>query len=352
MSEIIGNDNGAINVDEKTRLSLPVNNNDLGKFLSSLLGQSQVLERKFRGCFDINYNNLLSLHEAVDQRICRQAEANLCNFRAVIYFSDDSKRTLTTLNDFKSHQEIQDKRTTEVRIEWTYLVKFPGRELYEKQEITFHCRIDSGKESAVIYRNIYEVNVIDIRVDYTERTWGNDMEKLLGDLVERFKRYETKRKQDQVLVTSLVLLIFFIGMFISYQVSNYQKALYSEEVSLYLAMLNGYKVDGFDSMSVKFSQLFELLLNTSISPPLTKLTYFSGFIITALVASLFVALTSKELSSFITITETDNKYRKKTLQLERRSCIGVVGSALFSIFLGVVASGIFSFIIWVLREQW
>jgi hypothetical protein len=93
--------------DKKTSIVLPLKKQDLGNFISSLLGQQQSIERDLDVTFDINHSWLVNLHELLDQRINQQADAQLMSFTFIIYFANGLRRTLTTVEALKCYAETK-----------------------------------------------------------------------------------------------------------------------------------------------------------------------------------------------------------------------------------------------------
>ena len=92
------NDNLEIsNTDHSGQVALPFNEDQFKDFIVSLLGKPQTISKHLRGNFSIDKNDLISIFEVINQRIYQQNNAKLIQFRASIYYSDN---TLVTLNGF------------------------------------------------------------------------------------------------------------------------------------------------------------------------------------------------------------------------------------------------------------
>jgi len=83
------------NLSNEKSLEIPVKKEDLGVFISSLLGQPQSIERELYGKVDIDHSWLTNLHHLISQRIHQQADASLINFTAEIFYAKGLKRSLT-----------------------------------------------------------------------------------------------------------------------------------------------------------------------------------------------------------------------------------------------------------------
>ncbi len=132
--------------DANSVISIPVGKKDLGSFICNLLGQKQSLERTYDVVFEVDHPWLMNLHDMIDQRISQQANSNLINFSAVVYFENGSKRTITTVDAFRSYHETRPNISNGVKIVWEYLVHFPNRPHPEKQQISFSAHIYEKKK--------------------------------------------------------------------------------------------------------------------------------------------------------------------------------------------------------------
>lgn len=161
-------------------IALPVSNEKLGGFISSLLGQPQTIERELYGSFNIDHSWLLHVHSLIDQRIKQQNHASLTSFKAIVFYENNLKRTLGSIESFEHFSETKRIVSQSVRITWTYLINFPNKELPEKQEISIYISAKApiaSKSEDPIRRTISSrnrVGAISYRIDHTERTWGDD----------------------------------------------------------------------------------------------------------------------------------------------------------------------------------
>ena len=123
--------------DEVVNITLPLQRRHLGDFISSLLGQQQMIERKSEDVFDFDLNWLINLHESINQRITQQSDATLVSFITKITFDDGTSRTIATFDSLKYYAETKNILPIGIHIQWIYLVGFPNRSNPEKQELNF-----------------------------------------------------------------------------------------------------------------------------------------------------------------------------------------------------------------------
>lgn len=69
-------------------IMLPCSPNDFGKFISSLLGKSQTIEKTIIGSYCIGKDEVISTFQLVNQRIRQQNEAVLTQFTVKIFYDD------------------------------------------------------------------------------------------------------------------------------------------------------------------------------------------------------------------------------------------------------------------------
>jgi len=194
-------------------ISISVGKKDLGSFICDLLGQKQSLERTYDVVFEIDHSWLMNLHDMIDQRISQQANSNLINFSAAIYFENGSKRTITTVDAFRSFHETKPYVSNGIKVVWEYLVHFPNRPHPEKQQISFSANVYEKKHverSSNIERLIKSVSengkdsLINVQIDHTERTWGDDIENIISSCVSEVSHAEDI-KESVIKISRLVL---------------------------------------------------------------------------------------------------------------------------------------------------
>ncbi|MGZ5050185.1 MAG: hypothetical protein ACXWAS_03915 [Methylobacter sp.] len=244
-----------------TGITLPVRGSELGEFLSGLLGQPQSIERENKEAFDIDHAWLLNLHEVINQRIHQQASAQLMGFKVVVHFSNRMKRTLTSVEAFQTYKELQQARSIGVQIEWTYLIQFPGSNIPEKQSISFYAKgeplpleRDAVRIADLLQRTLLrsirerEENTMRYRIDYTERTWGNDIENLLRDVIATSSRGDIQNSRYGWMQLGLFFAVFSCCVFIADRIYEYYAGLYNSGLELALTQLKGGTVVSLDTL--------------------------------------------------------------------------------------------------------
>lgn len=337
-------------------ITLPVRGSDLGKFISGLLGQPQSIEREVKAAFDIDHAWLMNLHEVINQRIHQQANVELMGFKAVVYFANRMKRTITSVEAFETYKELQQARSIGIQIEWSYLIQFPESNIPEKQAITFYAKgeplpLERDAERVadplqrLLLRSITEKeeNTIRYRIDYTERTWGNDIENLMRDVIATASRRDIKNNRYGWMQLGLFFAVISCCLFIADRIYEYQAGLYSTEVELALARLKDGAAVSLETLHSKLLRIGELILTgPSLSKPHLEV-YVLGFFAGIFLGAISLVMTEYTPKSFVVLTEKAGTRRKETLKNERRSVLTLIWTYIGTIASGIIASAIYSF---------
>lgn len=177
------------------QVALPFDDEQFKDFIVSLLGKPQTITKYIRGSFEINKENIISLFEIINQRIYQQNDSNLIQFRASIYYNDN---TTVTLNGFDHLVHFNEKLpliSRAVHLTWQYLVKFRDKETFEKQEISVSFITDNNGPIPSFddgeHQRYYDSG-INFRISHTARTWGADIEGILTKNLETLVRKDNK----------------------------------------------------------------------------------------------------------------------------------------------------------------
>jgi len=149
----------------------------------------------------------------------------LVDFKAMFYFDSGRSDDIFTYDGFRTYRNISSDVCVGVELSWTYLVKFPSKELPEKQQIDFIITVDEEYkerklESKYSFRNYISLAsdknaIVRIVIEYSDFTWGEDILSHVAryvesslkkpDLVARSIRYLI----DSFLIAVVVGLILF-----------------------------------------------------------------------------------------------------------------------------------------------
>jgi hypothetical protein len=182
-------------VETAGQVALPFNDEQFKDFIVSLLGKPQTISKYLRGTFEINKDDIITLFEVINQRIYQQNDSKLIQFRASIYYNDN---TTVTLNGFDHLVHFNEKLplvSRAVHLTWQYLVKFRDKETFEKQEIAVSFITDNNGPMPSFDDDIhhrYYDSGISFRISHTARTWGSDIEAMLTKNLQTLIQKENK----------------------------------------------------------------------------------------------------------------------------------------------------------------
>lgn len=342
------------NPQEQFGVMLPCEPKDFGKFISSLLGKPQTLEKLFKGVFSISKKELFDIHHLLDQRIHQQNEATLTQVTAKIFFNDDSSVLLNSLEDFEHYNEVRPLRSVGVTFSWSYLIKFHRKETIEKQQIDLTFRSGSAGREILFEDGLYMTRGhswtgpggVFLRISHTERTWGLDIESLLSGYIKNIIS-EPETKKDFVSKHSgkigfAVTSIFFIGAIIGAFWATHSF------IDSYTATVNSLG-KGITSQSLVLEQKVDFLLDiiTKGAWPRYILSVV-GFIVISLIVSIFFGIwvTSKatrKSRSFVLLSKAAETYKKEIEKELRRDWLMFGLSICASVLTGIVSNILFNY---------
>lgn len=348
-SELIENNQDE---EEEILLSFPVAKKDLGDFVSSLLGQQQALERTYPINFEIDHAWLINLNECIDQRISQQAECQLVNFNAVIYFDNGTKRSINSLESFRAYIETKPLISIGVKISWEYLVNFPKKRHPEKQQISFTAftsipredsfrttlgkLIDSEKDASDSF--------INIQIDHTERTWGDDVETVISSCIEdvhiRKGTGDICYKFSRLIIAFLAFFIFLLYPIFMSQIVSSDLIVSSLDT---FEKLKSQNVD-LNLINNKLDHLYQIV--STLEQTKHKMTSWTLALplITPIIVGFFLLVTQTTTKSFILLTNKTKELKTKNSKKHKKKILIVVVSYLASIAASIVATYGFNFL--------
>jgi hypothetical protein len=199
-------------------LQIHIPERDFGEFIQGLLSQPRSIRRVWLRIFDVDFMFARHLNELLKQRVQSQQVSNMVSFQSSIHFLDGRVLTLTSWEAFDAFNDNSDSSTTKLELIWSYLVKFPGKAIPEKQtiavRITTGGNSESGRRKDMVAR-FAKLFIIDddnsgigVRIDYTELTWGIDiLRHLEADISNKFI-------SEYWCVKAIRTIISFVGLFL------------------------------------------------------------------------------------------------------------------------------------------
>lgn len=327
---------------------IPVGDEDLGNFISGLLGQPQSIQKEIYGAFDVDHAWLMNAHHLLYQRIQQQNKASLVAFSAEILFEDGLSRRLTSFEAFQVYVEPKPIISNGVKLKWTYLVQFPNKSTPEKQEVSFLVSTDIRTTSDI--EEIFPFRfhrrrgggVMAYQIDHTERTWGDDIENLFRAHVEN-----TVSKPSSILsyfqsgAMVLAPFVFFASFFLPPIVLSYVSSTKADSLVEELGRLDDSGAETLDLVSNKIDFLI------SIQEPILEsgrypIVYQLGSLIIGIV-TMFVAIWFSELGdkAYVVVTDAARKARDKGVKKSGKNIYIAGGTFVLSIAAGVAANFVY-----------
>lgn len=340
--------NGNI-IEKDNQIILPFNKEQFAGFITSLLGRPQTIQQRFAFPFEVQVDDIKDTYHLVEQRVHDQNSANLVQFAIDVAYNDGSSITHSCLEDFLNYKEIKPLIPSSITLSWIYLITFQNRKTPEKQEIELsfinHASHFSPEYS---YEKIdawfsNSIGMITIRINHTSRSWGTDIESLLINHVETYKKNESKHRKYcrkncskiSIIYLFAMILICLLGVFISkYKIEQSLKA-ESERIM---------EVDSELRVVEKIDYIIDYLIKNSSSFDSSAALFFFVIFMIGIFGTAFLSEISKfREPSFILTSKTAEKHKVDVLLK-----LSKTWTKYFFIVVGGLVSGVVSNIIFTL----
>jgi len=325
-------------------VAFPATTEKIGKFISGLLGQPQTISREVSGIFDINLNWLNHVNSLIEQRIKQQNDAALTSFSAKIFYDGDLIRTLQSVEALKHFSETKMVRSVGVELHWNYIIKFPGKEIPEKQEITLGVFAKGSKYVTVglqpiKLREAINLGRITYSIAHTERTWGDDIESILRqeiDVVTKKTRWYESYYENSLMVLGLICLMAGF-LFPDYMNDRLEKEALSK---IQPAIAQIADPNAFALLEVpKKLDLIAQFVNPANTVTRVGIKYRVVSALVGLGLMIMCAIWSDiRRASFVVLTKEAEIHRSDTLKKEQRKLLVFFLSFAASVAASVVAS--------------
>lgn len=318
-------------------IMLPIRKEQIGDFVMSLLGQPQSIERETTGIFKIDHRWIINLLQIVNQRITQQNESTVVDVLIEIGYFGNTKRVIHSLNELVHFEETRFLVTKYFSININYVVKFPRKQLPEKQQIYLYIDTEGLKIANSIVFPIKIANsfkgIIRYRISSTERTWADDIDKIFDSEISKVLERKTIWRY---LLNIFILFIAYVGSLGSLTASDFvgKMIINNRKEKLLNEVLN-------NSMSLDLSLKVDYLYRLSIAeidhigrnPILYILSI--GFSFVVLYLGMHITLSHKPC--FIILTSEDAKdYKEKNKRNKLRLILWILG------LIGSLAGGVIS----------
>lgn len=337
-------------------ISLPFNTEHLGDFISGLLGQPQSIEKVFTTPFIARNEYFIHLIALIQQRLEQQNVHEFVSFQAMIGYKDKTRRKFTSIESFVSYSESLNLISTEVNFKFGILVHFPKKDIPEKQEID----IDFSTTENELHgypRSIINLalgrkkvsGVILVEVNHTERTWADEILKLVeNSLDDIIIKEPTSKKFIRSILAPISADNIFFAIFLLIPVFSLMtlqaKTKDNNSMSEYLAVLKNNSTD-IQTLHQKLDIVSTNLLtrNTDATNSMSQsLIIYIGFLVLLGILIYIISLFIKTPDSFIVLTKATTQY-KKEISKKYKSKLWIA-SVFGTVLLGIIINYIFSFL--------
>jgi len=336
-------------------VNLPFNDNQFKEFIKGLLGSPQTIGRFLEGVFEITVEDIASLHKLILQRVMQQNDGILAQFRAKISFSDNSSVELTSIEELITYNEIRPIISRALELSWDFLVRFQDKDYPEKQQIQVSLIASNGEiptnnEERFIFIESFHKDrgIIIFRIEHTARTWGFDIASLLSDhlksLLKPIPKYKKFIKRNRGRISFTFAAFFFavsiVGSLLTLQKFAAHQILSVKELIKQLPMVN------VQAINTKID-----FLNNFIANGVWSQFYLNEviFILICIFIAIWLGIwiegsLDHEEPSFLLLTKKSIEYREIRLRMRKHNWISFGISITVSVFSGLLANLIFSYL--------
>lgn len=327
----------------ETAVALPVEKKTLGEFISGLLGQPQTLERKFEEPFAADHQWFMHFFSLILQRIQQQNAPEPLAFEAAIQYRDKVERKITSWQAFQHFSETQNIVSVAVKFNLALLIHFPGKQVPERQEIIF--TFDSRDNQQSFFESLIGrdpvVGSITVEIRHTERTWADDILRLVETELVSIQVTESPLKKR-------LRKVFFPIVSFSFPVMMLASILYSEwskrgARELLKSQVSAIADAGKADMQALHRKM-DLLLSNAVDSAQSKLGDETVIVYSVVVASILFfsgIFLARPNPSFVVLSPAAEKNRIDTLERLKRKNLWLLISMIGSIALGMVGNFVY-----------
>ncbi|NET26597.1 hypothetical protein [Okeania sp. SIO1I7] len=217
----------------KSSISLSVNRDAFTEFVVSLLGKPESVEGYVEGAFEIDFPGFEQLNYIIDDRITKQNQSVLVEFRAKLFLNDNSSLSFSGVKSFQEYKERRDLICIGFIFTWVYLVEFHDKKVPERQEIlissveedTPSSAKSESRETESIFR-IFDIFVDQIpKISYsircTNQGWGIEIAELIRTCIKGFVKtdvpfagFRRNVMENPIMLQILTLILSYLLSFV------------------------------------------------------------------------------------------------------------------------------------------
>jgi len=332
-------------------VALPFDQEQFRDFVVSLLGRPQTIEKRIYGRFEVGLQDIQNFYYLIDQRLTQQNNALLVQFRAKIYFSDDSSIVLNSFDDLVAYNEVRPLLSVAIDLSWDYLIQFNDKKYPEKQGIDVRIwtaeaayrRARRRQDEVVIVGSSESRSFFNLTIRHTARSWGMDIEALLTSHIQSLvipnSIIKSFIKEHSGWIGAISGLSFFLGSVVGvfWATENFVQSRL-ERIDLSLG--------AEEDLSSKIAIVAEYLVSGESA---RHYLLVGIFLLGALIASIVVggvigAQVNSDEPSFLLLTQGAKRNQQKQLKRMSNHWRNLALSIVISLMTNVMASYIFVYL--------
>ncbi|MEX1040946.1 MAG: hypothetical protein WDZ51_09965 [Pirellulaceae bacterium] len=336
---------------EAGHLVLPFGHDEFSEFIRSLLGRPQAIARNVPGPFEIEIRDVRNLHHLIDQRVAQQNECTLVEFHATIAFDDGSAVEFQSMDDLLNYNEVRSVVSYGLHVEWVYLVRFQDRQLPERQKIAMS--FSSGTSQRHFTRDIQSSFMampcdgdMFFRIEHTARTWGADIEALLGNHLQNLRKQVSPiktfiRGHSGKVAFGVGTAFFVTALTVSFAVTG---SFASARIAEMSAMLESLEVEGQVAVTAQLKIIADFIAAGAWARYyLGLLVFVVGALILSVIFTVWVdSAGSKQEPSFVLLTRRSFLNKEAALRKLNRTWLSFGLGLIASVVTGVLANLVFA----------
>lgn len=336
MQEIIIKGDEAQRGSDSEVLNLSIPRRNFGEFVKGLLGRPYEISRILDEEFDVDQEWINQTSETIIQKV-QQHDAELVEFSGGISFSDGLEKRFSDLSQFNSYVNTQELLSRGAWLSFIYLIQFPNRSIPERQQITINIST-SGTQISDYIRSLHEKksdNCISYSIQSTERTWAEDIEKIIrervfGAIVGEIFHRTLVRKMRKTFGYISIISSFAVPILLEYLRLSQAKPL----------LIPSDQFKNFSELQANEAIYNIVSLYISSSLNILHVFFYIGYAIFALIFSIYLSDYDVLRRSFVVYGEKSRLERNEFRERQRRNPFSIVRDFV----IGLLSSALISYI--------
>lgn len=310
----------------------------IGEFISDLLGKRQSISRTRTGIIDVDFEWIINTFDLINQRVQSQNDAHLVAFSCEVFLDDGVVRTLNSVEEMRHYNEVKDLISRGVKFNVTYLINFPNKKVPEKQEIEFFIADSLFSENVFYTGEAVELALrkdgfVSFKINYTERTWGDDLEVLIRTHVDKHVGKVPKYKKFFAKYSWIfAIFIFLSSLTIPSSLNRFR---IEEKSRIFINKIKENSESWSDSKYMEeYVNLLEFLFKSTNQNIMDVASLFIGLVVSVV----FILWSAKLPRSFVIATESAKKYRRKKKGQDKRGLVTYIVMFVIGIVTSIVGN--------------